>query len=114
MRLECSVGGAAGKRYMRAASVVKADVAADPGTRFGYIGVGPKVDLLGLEAPPGAFHEDVVTPGALTVPAGPDLPGCQTFDEGDGCEPTALVGAELRADRAAPRRPPVPRGGWAG
>ena len=64
------------------------------GAGLGDAGAGPQVDFLVFDGLPQALHEDVVTPGALSVHADPDLAGGQNLDEVGGRELTALIAVE--------------------
>lgn len=52
---------------MRSAGVVEGQIPADPGTGFGYAGIGPQVDLFVFDAPPETLDEDIVAPSPLAI-----------------------------------------------
>ena len=63
---------------MRAAGVVKADIAPKGGSSPRDVAIGPQVDFFIFDGSPWTFDEDIVPPRAFSYPCGEDrsLPGC--------------------------------------
>ena len=79
---------------MRAAGVVKADIAPKGGPGLRYIAVSPQIDFFIFDGSPKTLDEDIVTPRAFSVHADLDLPVGQHFDKLNRSELATLIRVE--------------------
>ena len=66
---------------MRAAAIVKIEIAPERGACIRHAIVGMQINLFVFDRPPQTFDEHVVPPRALAIHADPDLVRCQNVCE---------------------------------
>jgi len=79
---------------MRAATVVKADIAPKGGASFRDTAVSPQIDFFVFDGSPKTLDEDIVPPRAFSVHADLDLPVGQHFDKLHRSELANLIRVE--------------------
>ena len=89
---------------MRAAGVVKADIAPKGGPGFRHTAIGPQIDLFIFDSSPKALEENIVPPRAFPVHSDLDPPVSQNIDKLQRGELATLIRVEGQLQAAAARK----------